>query len=347
MKIVVVGAGLSGCSIAYLLKKKGHSVEIFECNPFFGGLCSDSVSHDGIKIHRYGGHILHTERKEVWDFVRQFTDMYEYKHSVMAVTEIGSLYLPARASNFTIWENDEKLRRIIINYVMKPYSYKQWEKDFNNLPDMIKNRVPLISDDSGNNFFFDKYQGIPADGYSNMFERMISKIPCHLGVDKNEWKGQKADLYIYTGSIDEMFRCVRGPLYYRSLNIEYNYKKVRLLCGAINSCLYHEKHIRKIDHAYFSSSTAKKKDGTVISTEYSDKYNYKKPTLYTTSFVDEGIINWNMRFYPFQDRENLLLYSEYKKMIPQNVILLGRLAMYDYINMDEAIKRAIDLSEKI
>ena len=246
---LIVGAGLAGSTIAYLLKENHYKVKVIDKRNFIGGNCHTSYK-DGIHIHDYGAHIFHTSNKKVWDFVNKFADFNDFVNSPLAVTEDNELYnLPFNMNTFskmfnTRWPNEvmtiidneaidyfrnrdgitnleeqaiSMVGYTIYNKLIKGYTEKQWGKSCRDLDPSIIKRLPLrfMYD---NNYFNDKYQGIPEMGYTSMIDNMLRNIDVELGTEFEDYMFEEANYIIYTGRIDELFNYQLGELEYRSLN---------------------------------------------------------------------------------------------------------------------------------
>jgi UDP-galactopyranose mutase len=338
MKATVVGAGISGLTAATLLKIDGWDVEVFETRETLGGNCHD-YEEDSILIHTYGPHIFHTEYEDVWEFVNQFAQFNNYRHRVQAETPfVPDKPIPIPYSRATediigrAWTDHE-----IVESLFVEYSQKMWGKPWNELPEEITNRVPKRRDDFNEEYFTDKYQGMPIGGYTEMFKNMVDVIGeehVHLGVSEDEWKISAAvgDLVVYTGSIDSYFNYSLGELPYRTLDFKFTaiLSDKPQPVAVINQC-NNRKFTRKTDFSHF--------------------YEYKSlplllpmlieyPRQYVRDFGDEPI-------YPMNWGNNDRLASGYKAIAHQSyggehVIFCGRLGKYKYLDMDDAVKEAMD-----
>lgn len=324
MKIIVTGAGLSGSVAAVLLKRAGHDVEIYETRPHIAGNCHDEKV-DGVTIHSYGPHVFHTDNPMVWKFLSRFTAWTNYQHEVVADTSMGRIPIPwSQASTDVIGRDltDEEIRDLIF----RDYSEKQWGMPFAQLPNAIRNRVPLRRTDSDKRYFTDRYQGQPAGGYTAMFSNMLEGIPLHLGVSESTSASAaaRADLHIYTGKLDSYFGHCHGRLPYRSLRFEHTRSTTRQTHATINQCNT-QPWTRSYDHAWFLGENPAR---TVITREF--------PVAH-----DEG----NEPFYPMPFGEGMEIASRYKTLaraLP-HTLFLGRLATYSYLDMWMAVAQAITL----
>lgn len=359
---LIVGAGLFGATFAYEMTKKGRTCLVIDRRKHIGGnIYCENVN--GINVHKYGAHIFHTSDKKIWDYVNNFAEFNNYVNCPVANYE-GKLYnLPFNMNTFTkLWddvttpmdaaakinqqraelngkepENLEEqaislVGRDIYEKLVKGYTEKQWGKDCKELPAFIIKRLPVrfIFD---NNYFNDRYQGIPIGGYNVIIEKMLKGCDVELDVDylKNrEEYGKRADKILYTGMIDEYFDYKLGNLDYRSLKFE-----TELLEGVENYqgnavINYTERQVpytRIIEHKHFEFG---KQPDTVITREYPCDWK----------LGDEA-------YYPVNDDRNNKLFAEYKELAAgeENVIFGGRLGNYKYYDMDKVIAAALELVE--
>lgn len=364
VKNLIVGCGISGIviaeQIANILKEP---VLIIEKRSHIGGNCYDYVK-DGILIQKYGPHIFHTQDEYVWQYLSQFTKWHSYSHLVNAKIgkqdinlpfNINSLYKLFKYKDAKIYEDILKkifdkpsvsilemishdnicirdLANTIFSKIFYGYSLKQWGREPNTLPKNILSRLPirLTREDT---YFSDKYQGIPNDGYTKMFERMLSNplIDIKLNTNYNNIRDFiDFEHLFYTGSLDEFFNYEEGILPYRSLKIKFQKilkKDVQKVACVNYPCRF--KFTRVTEYKKFLAS---ERDYSIISKEY--------PT--------EFIKNKNERFYPINTEENNLLYHKYKqKIINKKVHVLGRLGDYKYYDMDKAVLRALNLFKEV
>ncbi len=309
-------------SFCNFIKKKSCDVEIFESRNHIGGNCYDS-NIAGTIVHNYGPHIFHTNDDEVFNFLSQYTDWMEFYNRPLGNTEIGLISLPY--SKKTIRELGRELSsEEIIEYIFKGYSEKQWGVPFNEIPQTIINRIPKTKDCENPSWYEgDKYQFLPKLGYTTMMNNMLDGIKVHLNVAQDEWKKYKTDLTIYTGKIDEYYNYKYGFLPYRSLRFEHNFEYTRLKNSIINQNRKDVPYTRMYDHSYFT-------------------YNHKGPTIITKEYSIKHDDS-NIPFYPMPFGEGTDIYNQYKILTENehNVIFLGRLATYKYLDMWMAIKQVL------
>lgn len=351
---LIVGAGIYGCTVARCLTDLGKKCVIVEKRDHIGGNCySENIS--GINVHRYGPHCFHTNNKTVWDFLNRFTQFNNYRHVVKANVS-GKVYsLPLNMNTFNqVWglvtpdEIINKLNQVkipihhpnnleewmlsqvgeeIYHLFFKGYTEKQWNKSAKDLPASIIKRLPirLTYDDSYHNA---KYQGIPVDGWTTMFERMLEGIEVILGVDfmKEKWDAKQI---VYSGEIDKLFDMRFGALEYRSLRFEN-----KVLDGGYQGTAqvnYTGKDVpftRIVEHKHFHFQDT---DKTVVTWEFPCDYNENSTP-----------------YYPVRDDKNFAKYLLYKELAKQNgYVIGGRLGNYAYLNIDATVADALKICQKI
>ncbi len=365
---LLVGAGLFSATIAHQAVKNGKSCLVLEKRSHIGGnIFTDKC--DGINIHKYGAHIFHTDSCEVWNYVNQFAEFNRYTNCPVANYK-GVLYnLPFNMNTFTkIWNDvitpEDAKRRIseqasemankipqnleeqaislvgrdIYERLIKGYTEKQWGKSCSELPPSIIKRLPvrLIFD---NNYFNDRYQGIPMGGYTQMIKKMFSGCKIILETDfledKQKWLSI-ADKVIYTGTIDKFFDYQFGELEYRSLRFETEKEELANYQGnaVINYTDVDTPYTRIIEHKHFEPENQEimEKEITYITREY--------PTAWKKG--DEP-------YYAVNDERNSSLYKKYKALADKQnkVIFGGRLGMYKYFDMDDTILAAWELCKDL
>ena len=351
---LIVGSGLFGATFARLATDAGKKCLVVDRKEHIAGNC---YTHDdgGIHIHRYGPHIFHTSNKKVWEFVQRFADFNNFILSPKAWSN-GKLYsLPFNMNTFyEMWGTyrpEDAKRKIdeqtymgpvrnleeqalflvgtdIYETLIKEYTEKQWGRSARKLPSFIIRRLPLRFT-YDNNYFNDRYQGIPIGGYTKMFEKMLDGIEVRINTDylqDKEYFDSIAKKVIFTGPIDEYFDYSLGELDYRSLRFEEkrlgedNYQGN----AVINYCDNSRKYTRIIEHKHFDKVNT---DHTVITKEYPQKYR-------------RGLTP----YYPINDKTNQDLYKKYKEMSNSltNVMFGGRLAEYKYMDMHVVIESAMN-----
>ncbi|WP_028950479.1 UDP-galactopyranose mutase [Sulfurihydrogenibium subterraneum] len=375
---IVIGSGFAGSVIAERIANVlNEKVLIIEKRNHIGGNCYDYKNKDGIIIHKYGPHLFHTNYKEVFDYLSNFTDWNIYHHRVLAFIDgkkvpipfnLNSLYLTFPESlakrieekllkkypyNSKVpildlkKENDKDLRFLadyIYQKVFLNYTVKQWGLKPEDIDPEVTARVPVFigKDDR---YFSDKYQAIPTEGYTKIFERMLnhSNIKLMLNTDFKEvisidFESKKIYFFgqefkgklIFTGMIDELFNFKYGYLPYRSLDLRFEtvekewFQEVATVNYPND---YDFTRITEFKHIHPAST-----EKTTILKEYSKQY----------------IPNKDIPYYPVFTKENQKLYNRYKEEAEkfENIILVGRLAEYRYYDMDDVIKRALEVFEE-
>lgn len=359
---LVVGSGLFGAVFAQRAHEQRKKVLILEKRPHIAGnVYTEEI--EGINVHKYGAHIFHTNNKEVWEYVKHFTEFNRFTNSPVANYKNELYSLPFNMYTFNkMWgvvtpeeaaakiEEQRKVAGIkeprnleeqaislvgtdIYEKLVKGYTEKQWGRPCTELPAFIIKRLP-VRFTFDNNYFNALYQGIPIGGYTRMVANMVEGIEIKLEEDylskKEEWN-DVADKVIYTGTIDAFYDYQLGALEYRSVRFETEVLDKPNFQGnaAVNYTDRETPWTRIIEHKWFEFGTQPK---TVISKEYSSEW--KKG--------DEP-------YYPVNDEKNNALYNEYKKLAEQEekIIFGGRLGQYKYYDMDAVIAEALKLSNNI
>ena len=358
---LIVGAGLFGSIFAHEAKKKDKTCLVIDKRDHIGGnIYCENI--EDINVHKYGAHIFHTSNKEVWDYVNSFVEFNRYTNCPVANYK-GELYnLPFNMNTFyQLWKvktPQEAIAKIeeqvkeanidepknleeqaiklvgkdIYEKLIKGYTEKQWGKKAIELPSFIIKRLPVrLTFD--NNYFNDKYQGIPVGGYNKIIEKMLDGIEVKLNTDffdNREEFERIADKIVFTGMIDQFYDYKFGTLEYRSLKFEHEILDEENYQGnaVVNYTEYDIPYTRIIEHKHFEYGNQPK---TVITREYPATWNKG----------DEP-------YYPINNDENNELYSKYKELADkeENVIFGGRLAEYKYYDMHNVIEKALEAVNK-
>ena len=366
---LIVGSGLFGATFAYKAKQAGKRCIVIDKRVHLGGnVYCENI--EGINVHKYGAHIFHTNNKTVWDFVNSLVEFNRYTNSPLANYK-GKLYnLPfnmntfhqmwgvkspkeaarkieeqrqeavakMRTSNITEPRNLEEQALLLVGKdiyekLIKGYTEKQWGRKCNELPAFIIKRLPvrLVFD---NNYFNDKYQGIPIGGYNKLIEKLLEGIETYTKTDffeNREYWSDMADKIVFTGKIDEFYNYQFGKLEYRTVHFEEEIINQTNYQGnaVINYTDIDVPYTRIIEHKHFEmfGSEVEKHPKTVISKEHSIEWK-------------EGV----EPYYPVNDEKNNLLYQLYKNLADKekNVIFGGRLAEYKYYDMAPVIEKALN-----
>lgn len=328
MNINIVGCGLSGITAAILLKEKGHNVTIFETRNHIGGNCYDS-NVAGTLVHNYGPHLFHTNDKEVFDFLSNYTEWFDYYNKPKGNTKLGLISLPY--SKKTVIELGYELsQEEIVDVIFKDYSEKQWGMSFDKIPKTITNRIPKTKDCLDPTWYEgEAYQCLPKHGYTYMMNNMLNGIFVVTNSLPEEWKKHKCDLVIYTGKIDQFYNYKYGHLPYRTLEFIHHFTSTKNNWAIINQNTLTVPYTRIYDHSFFNHS-------------------HKGPTIITKEYSKECKLE-DIPFYPMPFGHGLEIYNKYKQLSEKetNVIFLGRLATYTYLDMWMAVKQAMLKCKKI
>lgn len=352
---LIVGAGLFGAIFAHEMTSKGKKCLVIDKRSHIGGNCY-TEEIEGINVHKYGAHIFHTSDKEIWDYINQFAEFNNYVNSPIAVYKDELYNLPFNMNTFSkMWNirTPEEAKTIIKSQIekldisepknleeqalslvgkdvydklIKGYTEKQWGRSCRELPSFIIRRLPLrfIYD---NNYFNDRFQGIPIGGYTRIFEKLLNGIEVKPNTNYKDISGEKiAKKIVYTGCIDEFFDYCFGELEYRSVRFETEIINTDNFQGnaVVNYTASDIPYTRIIEHKHFEFGTQSK---TVISREYSAEWS---PGCEP--------------YYPINDEKNNMLFQRYNKLAQSrsDVIFGGRLGQYKYYDMDKAIRSALN-----
>jgi UDP-galactopyranose mutase len=319
MKVVVVGAGLAGVVAARLLTDAGHKVEIFETRGHVGGNCYDAWQ-DGVLVHQYGPHCFHTDKPRVWEFMNRFTRFRETGFCVMANTRRGMIPIPFNDVSAELIGDltPEEIRDLLF----VDYSEKHWGVPWEQIPKSITGRVPKRRMGRDCRYHLDRWQGVPAEGFTKMFETMLEGIPVQLNCEDEEWRKVAADHVVFTGSIDDYYLRSLGVLGYRSLDFRYSIEAKREHFQ-INECNNENSWTRSLDHSHWLGQQV---ELTVIGREFPCEWD-----------------GANTRFYPKPFGGNPALFQRYWKASKseRNVTFVGRLATYKYLDMDDVVAQVM------
>lgn len=365
---LIVGSGLYGATFAYCATRAGKKCLVIDKRSHLGGnVYCENI--EGINIHKYGAHIFHTSNKRVWDFVNSFVEFNRYTNSPIANYK-GKLYsLPFNMNTFyQLWgvrtpaeacakieeQKAETLKILegrepknleeqalalvgkdIFEKLVKEYTEKQWGRSCKDLPPFIIKRLPIrLTFD--NNYFNDKYQGIPIGGYNKLIDGLLKTVECRTDINffkefKNSWKSI-AEKLVYTGPIDEFFDYRLGKLDWRTVNFKTRIANIPNFQGnaVVNYTSHKQPFTRIIEHKHFEmfGPSIYETPKTVISEEYSTEYK-------------EGM----EPYYPINDARNNQLAESYRELArsEKNVIFGGRLGQYKYFDMAPIIEQVLNL----
>lgn len=360
---LIVGAGLFGATFAYEMTKRGKKCLVIDRrNHIAGNIYCEKIKE--INVHKYGAHIFHTNKKKIWDYINQFTEFNNFVNTPIANYN-GEIYnMPFNMNTFSkLWnistpkeaqeiiekqkrqyavEEPKNLEEQAISLVgkdiyeklVKGYTEKQWGRKCKDLPAFIIRRLP-VRFTYNNNYFKDRYQGIPVNGYNEIVEKMLSGSDIELNVDYLKEKDKYdeiAEKILFTGMIDEYFDYKLGTLEYRSLKFENeilegvkNYQGV----AVVNYTDSKTPYTRIIEHKHFEFG---EQEDTIITREYPK----------TWKVGDEA-------YYPVNDEKNNQLYEKYVELAKkeEKIIFGGRLGSYKYYDMDKVIEAALELINKL
>lgn len=359
--VLVVGAGFSGATVARVLAEAGHEVRVLEKRPYPGGNAFDEPDEAGVLVHRHGPHVFHTNSARVFGFLSRFTAWRAYEHRVLA--EVDGRLLPIPINRRTVNElyglsldesgvaafldgvredfgrppaNSEELvlasvGRDLCDRFFRGYTRKQWGLDLSDLSPGVAARIPTRCNDD-DRYFTDRFQCIPAQGYTVMFRRMLAhpRIAVEYGRDWLACRGREAHRHVvYTGPIDAYFGHREGRLPYRSLRFEFEH---------LSGCSSFQP-VAQVNYpggqpwtriTEFRHLTGQACEGTTIAREYA---------------LDDGD-----PYYPIPNASNQALYERYRRRadaISAEVSFVGRLAQYRYYNMDQAVAAALQLAGEL
>jgi UDP-galactopyranose mutase len=354
---LIVGSGFFGSICAYELNKKGYKVCVIESRNHIGGNCYTS-NRDGIQVHDYGPHIFHTSNEQIWEWINQFVkfnnftlrpvanykgEIYSLPFNMWTFSKIFNISLPQEAKlkieeeslNITEPKNFEEqaiklVGKTVYEKLIKGYTEKQWKKSAIELPKEIIQRLP-VRFTYDNNYFNDKYQGIPIGGYTQIFDKLLEGIEVKLNTDffKDTLPGYSK--LIYTGPIDKFFNYKYGELEYKTTKFDHikleqeNYQGTAVMNFTEKNIPY----TRIIEHKHFENINT---PYTWVTHEYPELYNRDKEP-----------------YYPVNNSINNTMYLEYKSEADKldNIFFGGRLAEYKYYDMHQVIDSALNFTKKL
>lgn len=358
--ILIIGAGISGATLAERYANAGKKVLIIEKRDHIAGNCYDHYDQNGILVSKYGAHLFHTNDDEVWEYVNRFAEWYPWEHRVIARVDGKTVPIPVNISTVNILF-DEKLETeddmkqwleqnrisfdqpangeeavlnrvgpVLYDKMFKHYTKKQWDKYPAELHASVLERIPVRSN-YDDRYFSDKYQALPKGGYTKVFESMLDhpNITVLLNTDyfdvKDQYEGYEK--LFYTGPVDRFFE------FEEELTEKLEYRSINFVTEHIDAEYYQENSV--------VNYPGREVDFTRI-VEYKHFGNQKSDK---TSIVKEYTVDEGDPYYPVPNEKNQLIYEKYKAKADQltDVYFVGRLANYKYFNMDQAFKNALDL----
>lgn len=362
--VLIIGAGISGVTLAERYASIGKKVLIIEKRDHIAGNCYDEIDDNGILVSKYGAHLFHTNDQQVWEYVNNFSEWYNWEHKVIArvdektvpipvnITTVNTLFntniqsedemkkwLDDNRKPFDVAKNGEeavlnRVGEVLYEKMFKHYTKKQWDKYPEELHASVLERIP-VRHNYDDRYFSDEFQALPKGGYTKVFEKMLDhpNITVLLNTDFFDVKDQIEgyEKLFYTGPIDRFFEFENKfleQLEYRSINFV----------------------TEKVDQEYFQENSVVNYPGRDVDytriIEYKHFGNQQSPT---SSIVKEYTVDHGEPYYPVPNEKNQKIYESYKKEADQltNVYFVGRLANYKYFNMDQAFKNALDLFETL
>ena len=330
MKILVVGAGFAGATVARILAEAGHTITVIDKRDHVAGNAYDYTNEHGIRIHKYGPHLFHTNNKKVFDFLGRFTEWVPYRHQVKAQLDDGRyVTLPVNRETKEIVGEEN-----VLDIFFRPYTRKMWGKELEELDPSIIKRVPIRDDDNEYYFPNDNYQALPLMGYTSLIKKMLEhdNIDVNINTPFDKVWLNYSDYCFNSMPIDEFFDFYHGELPYRSIkfhNVNLPMAKV-LPSGTVN--FTHDGPYTRV-------------------TEWKNLPCHGFNSQYTTLTYEEpcDYIDNNMeRYYPVKDVDgkNRETYEKYKEMIGSSMTFIGRCGQYVYVDMHQAVNSSMQVAEK-
>lgn len=330
MKILVVGAGLSGCTVARTLAEHDHTVDVIDRRDHIGGNCYDYYCHDSFLVHKYGPHIFHTSNLKVLGFIYPFTRWVLYRHKIKALLKDGTYV--------TFPPNEETCKIVgdLLQVLYVPYSRKMWGEDVD-IDQSVLNRVRPQYGKIDEAFPNDFFQGLPADGYTMMFENILrhKNIAVKLSTPFDKTMEDEYDHIFNSMPIDEYFDYQYGELPYRSLKFHTQIVDFPTILPVPTVNFTHTGKCTRITEWKLYPNCPK--------TE-----NNVNQTLLTTEEPCDFHENNMERYYPIKDKigNNMNLYMMYSRLVKPNMTFIGRCGKYQYMDMDDAIADSLEIAER-
>jgi UDP-galactopyranose mutase len=353
---VVVGTGLTGATIARILADHGREVVLLERRPHIGGNVHDSLHSSGIRYHSYGPHYFRTSSDEIWAFVNRFASFYRYEAIVKTMIDgrceswplsrqsierrLGKAWAPTFSGVATNFEEAclTKMPRLAYELFVKGYTEKQWGVPARTLSPDLAARVSVLEQEDPRLFPKHRYQALPTEGYGAMMTNLTAGLPVHCELDylRNRTRVRARRLLIYTGPIDAFFDYAHGPLCYRGQRRRHQFLPgltAVLPSAQVNLPDPAQPAVRIIEWKWLMPpGQAESLPGTLIT--YETPFSPRDPDQYE---------------YPFPDDRNRARYEQYRRRASavENLLICGRLGEYRYLDMDQAIGRALTLARRI
>lgn len=326
-KVLIVGSGFSGITIARCLAEKDYDITLIDKRDHIGGNCYDYINEVNIKVHKYGPHLFHTNNNNVFNFLSRFTEWTEYKHKVKALLENGVyVTLPVNKETKKIVGEEN-----VVDTFIRPYSEKMWGMKLEEIDPQIINRVPIRDDMNDLYFPNDIYQFLPKEGYTELFKKMVDHKNIKLKLETKFHKEMEKNFdHVFNSMpIDEYYDFCFGNLSYRSLKFNsVNIPAPFLLPASQVNFTHKGKYTRMIEWKRIPNHGVNDEMTTI---------SYEEPCDYTENNFE--------RYYPVKDIDgkNRELYLKYKSIENQKVTFIGRLGLYVYMNMDQAINSSLEI----
>ena len=330
MSILVVGAGLSGVTVARKLAEAGYKVKVIDSRNHIAGNAYDYINEFGIRIHQYGPHIFHTNSTKVFNWLSNFTDWVEYKHKVKAQLADGQyVTFPVNQETKRIVGKDN-----IIDTFFRPYTKKMWDMSIEELNPNIINRIPIRNDNNEYYFPDDEYQFMPTEGYTRMVHNILAhpNICLSLNTSYANHMNKEHEHIFNSMAIDQYFDYKYGKLPYRSIRFEtIHLPMTQILPTTTVNFTHHGSRTRVTEWKHFPLHGENKHWTTLT---------FEEPCDYKDNNFE--------RYYPINDkqRKNRKLYEKYKNEKVSNMTFIGRCGLYVYLDMDQAISSSLAIVRK-
>jgi len=330
MKVLIVGAGLSGVTIARELADNGHKVHVIDRRDHIAGNAHDYINEHGIRVHKYGPHLFHTNNKKVFQWLTRFTDWVEYHHKVKAQLKDGRyVTLPVNKETKDIVGEEN-----VLDIFFRPYTKKMWGVELDKLNPDIINRVPIRDDDNELYFPDDKIQYMPRQGYTKMVENILHhhNITVDLKVHFNKLLEKEYDHVFNSMPIDEYYEFKYGKLPYRSIKFETISLPIpKALPTAVVNFTHNGPKTRVTEWKNIPCHGDNR---------YMTTLTFEEPCDYLENNLE--------RYYPVKDASgnNKKTYEKYKKLQSKNMTFIGRCGLYAYLDMHQAINSSLAIAKR-
>lgn len=329
-RILIVGCGFAGATIANILANNNYSVTIIDKRNHIGGNSYDFINEHNILVHKYGAHIFHTNNKSVFDFLSQFTEWNEYKHKVVAQLPNNKLITFPPTKSFV----DKMGMNYVLDTLYIPYTKKMWGLQFDEIDVSVINRVPIRNDENDLYFPKDEYQFLPKHGYTKLFEKMLDHENIEVVLNTKFDKSMESEyVHVFNSMpIDQYYDYIHGELPYRSIRFTHiHHKQMMLTQHSVINFTDDNLYTRMIEWKNFPNHGENNNVTTVT---------YEMPCDYKENYME--------RYYPVKDTKgiNREIYNKYKEISNDKVTFIGRCGMYVYIDMDQAISSSMSIAHK-